>query len=231
MQLRARDNIGTVTDVRTRQGTPIAINTNGGALSAQVGSAAGQINLNIASGSNPTAAAAAISAGGAGRLLIQSPGDLSLNSFNAAIAGFSEVGFSADGTLQVSGRQSDLIAGPLTTLLLRGGNDIAQADRVFELSANQLVFESGGQGGNVTLNTNVDLLDATIGNGASLTVVEGGDITLGSITAGGDVSIRAANIFDDGDVNAVTRITAGNSLSLQGSAGIGRADEIGRAHV
>lgn len=224
VQLGALNNIGAVTDLRARQGAAIGINTHGGALSAHVASATGQINLDIASGSNPTAAAAAISAGGSGRLLIQSAGDLSLNSFNAAIAGFSEAGFSSDATLHLSGQQSDLIAGPLATLALRGGNDIAQADRVFALSADHLVFDSGAQGGDVMLNTNVNQLDAAVGNGANLTVVEGGDIALGSITADGNVSIGAANIFDDGDINGITRVAAGNALSLHASASIGRED-------
>lgn len=225
VQLGALNNIGTVTDVRTRQGTPIAINTNGGALSARVASATGQINLAIASGSNPTAAAAAISAGGAGRLLLQSAGDLSLDSFSSAISGFTEAGFSSDATLSLREQQSELITGSLTTLLFHGGNDIVQTDRVFDLSATHLIFESGAQGGGVTLNTSVDLLDAAVGNGASLTVVEGlGNITLGTISAGGDVSIRAANIFDDGDLNGLTRVAAGNALSLVASAGIGREE-------
>lgn len=225
VQLGALNNIGTVTDVRTRQGTPIVINTNGGALSARVTSATGQINLAIASGSNPTAAAAAISAGGAGRLLLQSAGDLSLDSFSSAISGFTEAGFSSDATLSLREQQSELITGPLATLLLHGGNDIVQTDRVFDLSATHLIFESGAQGGGVTLNTNVDVLDAAVGNGASLTVVEGlGDITLGTISAGGDVSIRAANIFDDGDLNGITRVAAGNALSLVANAGIGREE-------
>ncbi|MGH8179282.1 MAG: filamentous hemagglutinin N-terminal domain-containing protein [Steroidobacter sp.] len=229
VQLSALNSIGTVTDLRTRQGAPIVVDTSGGALSASVTSATGRINLDIASGSNPTAGAATISAGGSGQLLLQSAGDLSLNSFNSAISGFSAAGFSSGGILQLSEQQSALIAGPLATLVLHGADDIVQADRVFDLSATHLIFESGAQGGDVTLNTNVDQLDAAIGNGANLTVVEGaGDITLGAIVAGGDVSIRAANIFDDGDLGGITRVTAGNAVSLLASAGIGQEPDAGR---
>lgn len=229
VQLTALNNIGTVTDVRTRQGAPIVVDTNGGSLSAGVTSASGQINLSIVDGSNPTFAAGAIAAGGAGRLLIQSAGNLSLSSFSSVISGFAEAGFSSDRVLTV---QPGLIGGSLTTLLLRGGDDIAQPGRVFDLGANNVVFESGGQGGNVTLNTTADVLDATIGNGANLTVIEnGGDLRLGTISAGGDVSITAANILDDGDLNGVTRVAAGNALALVATGGIGSADGIGGGRI
>ncbi|HEX5420710.1 MAG TPA: hypothetical protein VFY39_11985 [Gammaproteobacteria bacterium] len=225
--LSALDEIGTVTDVAARQGTPIAIDTNGGALSAQVASATGQVNLDIAGGSAPTAGPAAISAGGAGRLLLQSSGDLSLSSLAGAIAGFSQVGLSADGALALSDLQSDLITGGLETLLLRGSADITSPSRVLDFSAGHLIFESGGQGGAVTLKTQAGLLDASIGNGADLTIDAPGDLTLGSINAGGRVSIRAANILDDGDINGVTRVSSGTGLSLTASGGIGQADGAG----
>lgn len=220
IELRAQSSIGTVTDVRTRQGTALAVNTHGGPLVAQVANAGGQVHLNLASGSNPVAGPGSISAGGNGRLLIQSPGDLSLNSFSNAITGFSQIGFSADGILSMPGAQSDLIAGAVDTFVLRGGVDIARADRTFNLSANTVVFESGGQGGAVTLNTTVEEIDATIGNAANLSIVDGGVLTLGTITAGGNVSIQAGEIRDDGDQNGVTRVS-GNSIALAATAGIG----------
>ncbi|MBB6095557.1 filamentous hemagglutinin family protein [Povalibacter uvarum] len=220
IELRARDTIGTVTDLRTRQGTAIAVNPGTGTLSANVTSTTGQINLALASGSNPSAAPASITSGGNGRLLIQSGGDLSLDAFDAAIAGFSEVGFSSDGTLSMPGAQADLIAGPLATLYLRGGNDITRVDRTFALSADTLVFESGGQGGSVTLNTDAGLLDANLGGIGNLTIADANDLTLGTISAGGNVLISAANIADDGDTNGVTRVNAGNvSLTATGSIG------------
>ncbi len=222
IELRARDTIGTVTDLRTRQGTAIAVNPGAGTLSAHVTSTTGQINLALASGSNPSAAPASITSGGNGRLLIQSGGDLSLDAFDAAIAGFSEVGFSADGILGMPGAQADLIAGPLTTLYLRGGNDITRVDRTFALSADTLVFESGGQGGSATLNTDAGLLDANLGGSGNLTIVDANDLTLGTISAGGNVLISAMNIADDGDTNGVTRVNAG-SVSLTATGSIGSA--------
>ncbi|HEY4366770.1 MAG TPA: filamentous hemagglutinin N-terminal domain-containing protein [Steroidobacteraceae bacterium] len=225
VQLRALNNIGTVTDLSTRQGAPIGINTHGGPISAQVTSAAGQINLGIAGGSSLTAGAGAISAGGAGRLLIQSTGDLSLSTFDNALSGFSEVGFSSDATLRLPDSSTGLLAGSLTTLFVRGATDVVRTGRVFDLGAGHLVFESGGLGGDATLNTNVNTLDATIGNGASLSVVQAaGTLALGSISAGGNVSIRATTIADDGDLNSITRVTAGNIISLQASNGVGAED-------
>ena len=231
VELVALDNIGTVTDLLTRQGTSIAVNTNGGSLAAHVTSTNGQINLSLPGGSAPVAAAGAISAGGSGRLLIQSTGDLSLNAFNSAITGFSEIGFSADGTLNVPGAQSDLTAGPLATLYLRGGVDIARADRTFNLSASHLIFDSASQGGDVTLNIDADRIDALVGGGASMTVQDANDLTLGTISASNNVTIGAANIRDDGDAGSVTRVTAGNTITLNASAGIGAADGVGGGRI
>jgi filamentous hemagglutinin family protein len=232
VQLRALNNIGTVTDLPTRQGAAIGINTNGGAISAQVTSAVGQVNLDIAGGSSLTASAGAIFAGGGGRLLLQSTGDLSLDAFNSAITGFAEVGFSSDATLHLPDAPTGLLAGPLNTLFVRGATDVVRTGRIFDLAADHLVFESGALGGDVTLNTNVGTLDATIGNGGSLSVVQSaGALTLGSISAGGNVAIRAATILDDGDLTVVTRISAGDAISLQADNGVGAADGSGGGRI
>src|SRR5690606_37093762 len=50
-------------------------------------------------------------------------------------------------------------------------------------------------------------------------------LTVGAISAGGDLSISAADIRDDGDAGSVTRLAAGGTLSLTSQTGIGRADE------
>lgn len=221
VELHALSNIGSVTDLRNRQGTAVAVNPGTGALVAHVADMDGHINLALASTSTPSAAPGSITAGGNGRLLIQSSGDLSLDAFDSAIGGFNEVGFSAEGTLSMPGTQAGLVTGSPQVLFLRGAQDIARSDRTFSLSASTLIFESGGQGGAVTLNTDVGLLEASIGNGASLTVVEANDIALGTVDAGGNLSISAASIQDDGDANGVTRVSAGNAVSLNGTNGIG----------
>ncbi len=231
VELHAQNSIGTVTDLLTRQGTAIGVDTHGGPLIAQVANSTGQISLDIASGSNPAANPGAIAAGGAGRLLIQSGGDLSLNSFNAAIGGFTEIGFSAEGVLSMPGQQSDLISGPLTTLSLHGGTDIARADRTFNLAADQLVFTSGAQGGDVTLNVAANRIDATLGGTANLSIVDADALTLGNIAAGGNVAIRAGEILDDGDTGATTFVHAGNTLSLSAATNIGREDGSGGGRV
>ncbi|HEY6644276.1 hypothetical protein, partial [Povalibacter sp.] len=231
VELVALNNIGTVTDLLTRQGTAIAVNTNGGSLAARVTSVNGQVNLGLPSGSAPTAAASAIRAGGSGRLLIQSAGDLSLTASNSAITGFSEIGFSADGILNVPGAQADLISGPLTTFYLRGGADIARTDRTFNLSAGHLVFDSGSQGGDVTLNTSAGRIDASVGGGASFTVQNSGDLVLGTVNAANNLIIRGAHLRDDGDAGTTTRVSAGGAILLDASAGIGEADGVGSGRI
>src|SRR5690606_16101338 len=94
--------------------------------------------------------------------------------------------------------------------------------RVLDVDAGHLVFTSGGQGGAFTLNTTVDRLDATLGGGASLAVNNSGTLTVGAIRAEGDLAIHAADILDDGDAGAITRLDAGGTLSLTSLGGIGR---------
>src|SRR5690606_35475521 len=152
IHLGARDNIGTVTVVATRQGAALLVDTGGGELTAQVTSATGQVNLLFAAGDAPTLGVGAISAGGAGRLLLHSPGDLSLGGLAGAISGFSQAGLSADAVL---GLAPGLIGGVSDVLLLQGGADITSAGRAVDVNAGHLVFTSGGQGGDFTLNTAV----------------------------------------------------------------------------
>jgi len=233
IQLQALNNIGSVTDLATRQGSAIAVSTNGGAISAQVASATGQVNLGIVGGNSITAGAGAIAAGGSGRLLLQSAGDLSFDAFSGAIAGFTEIGLSSAATLTLPTAPGALNFGPGSTLLIRGVTDVVGAGgRVFSLDAGHLVFESGGLGGDVTLNTHVDSLDASLGNSASLTVSQAtGALALGAVSAGGNVSISATNIVDDGDASGVTRITAGNVISLHAANGIGAQDGSGGGRI
>src|SRR5690606_37256963 len=176
IHLGARDNIGTVTDVATRQGAALLVDTGGGELTAQVTSATGQVNLLFAAADAPTLGAGAISAGGAGRLLLHSPGDLSLSGLAGAITGFSQAGLRADAVL---GLAPGLIGGVSEVLLLQGGSDIASPGRALDASAGHLVFMSGGQGGAFTLNTAVDRLDANMGGGASLAVNNSKALTVG----------------------------------------------------
>src|SRR5690606_31037240 len=145
----------------------------------------------------------------------------------AAIGGFSEIGFSATGVLSMPGQQSDLISGPLTTLSLYGGTDIARADRTFNLAADQLIFTSGAQGGDVTLNVAANRIDATLGGTANLSIVDADALTLGNVAAGGNIAIRAGEILDDGDTGATTFVHAGNTLSLSAATNVGREDGSG----
>src|SRR5690606_9883795 len=140
VHLRARDAIGTVTDVATRQGSALLVDSGGGPLSAQVTSTAGQVNLQFAGGSAPALDAGAITAGGGGRLLLHAPGDLAFTGMAGAITGFSQAGLSANGVLDLA---PGLLGGVSEVLLLQGDADITSPGRVLDVDAGHLVFTSG----------------------------------------------------------------------------------------
>jgi hypothetical protein len=220
--LSAANAIGQVTTFSSLSGTPVSLTSNG-PVSASVSNPTGQINLDISGA--PTFAANSISLGGgaasAGTVVLQSANSLNVGALSAGAiqlgnGNTSSLGLSSGNILTLPSSIVVTDYAP-STLLVRGTADVVDSanTRTFAFNATALNFQSGAQGGATTLNTAVGTLDATVGNGQSLTVHETGSMTVGSVSAG-NVSIDATGALTD-DSNNATRI-AGNNVTLSGSA-------------
>jgi filamentous hemagglutinin family protein len=229
ISLSAASNIGTVTDFATLAGKSVDVQTSG-ALSAAVADNNGQINLNLSG--TPSLAAGAIRLGSgtnrAGTVVVQSSGNLDASGFSPGAidiggSNTTSVALSSGGTLMLpaGGGFTDQ---PADTLLVRGVTDIVDNDgtpREFQVAAKSLTFQSGGAGGPTALHTTVANLDAT--NGADLTITETDDVTLGTISSTGNVTITAGGAVADDGLDA-TRVS-GNAVAITGTL-IGGSSEL-----
>jgi len=223
--LSAATNVGTVDDFAALAGSSVDVNT-AGALAVTSASNTGQINLNISGAPNlsaPGAITLGDGSGSNGYVVLQSSGNFNATSLGAGAINIGDgnttsVALSSGGVLTLGG--SGFTDAPADSLLVHGATDVVDSDgtpRVFTFAANNLNFQSGAQGGATTLNTTVGRLDATIGNGQSLTVQETNAVMLGSISVvGGTFMLMAGGAVTDDGVNT-TRIVA-NSVGLSGTA-------------
>src|SRR5690606_29801419 len=128
-----------------------------------------------------------------GTVVVQSSGNLNATGFapgaiNIGSDNTTSVALSSGGTLTLpaGGGFTDQ---PAENLLVRGVTDIVDSDatpREFQIAAKSLSFQSGGAGGQTVLNTTVANLDATLGNGQDLTILETDGVTLGTVASAGN---------------------------------------------
>lgn len=217
---------GTLANFDTAAASSVDVQTSG-ALKVTVGSNSGQINLDISGA--PILAQNAITlgtgTGRAGTVILQSAGNLNVAGLQSGAISIGAnnttgVGLVSGGTLTVP-TVSTFTDAPANSLLVRGASDVVSDDptnpRTLAFTANSLDFRSGAAGGATVLDTHLNRLDATIGNGQDLTIGEADGITLGTVSAaGGNVIVNAGGAVTDDGVDT-TRITA-NTVKLTGTA-------------
>ena len=246
IDLTATTAIGQITNVRQGTGNAVSVDTNG-SLTAVVSSNAGTINLNFVNGL-PTLAANAITLGSgaaSGTVLLQTAGDFDASGLDGVVSLGN--GNTATGALRAvdvltvnSTDTASVFDFAPQTLALRG-DDITDGGADLTFNVANLIFDSGGDNGDETINGNIGRLSATVGNlnglavsvdnaivvtdvisGDDISITAGavgtGNITVGALQATNDVTLNATNggaIIDD--LDNTTRIQGGQ-LSLTGNS-------------
>ncbi len=224
--MSAQDEIGTITTFANGSGDAIEVNIGTFVSGLSTTAANSTINIDVGD-STPQLGTNAIEAGTAvvGSIIIQSQNDVDLSA-------------TADPFVESAGDNIGILAGrdgtgtltipsvglsyATTNLLLSGGTDVVDAalTRTLTLDADNLTFDSGSAGGNTTLATNVNTINASLnnsgaarnlviseGNGIDLVDVDTADGAITVIAAAGNIVATDVQSLTDSDTNDVT-ITA-----------------------
>ncbi|QCO18067.1 filamentous hemagglutinin N-terminal domain-containing protein (plasmid) [Azospirillum brasilense] len=226
-------SIGTVTDAATGAGTPIKMNVSSLTGLTATGSTP-VISVDNINSAALTLGNNLITLGSGGSAYIRTAGNLNASAGLSMTSG--NLLLQSGGVLTLPTAAINLGAGALT---LKGATDVVAAGgspRSLSITAGSLIFASGSNGGNTTLNTTVGSIDASLtGAGKSLSVNNTGTLTSATLSANGTLfavsstGMTATSVTGVGTVNltvvsgdlSVGTINAGTTGTINLSAAAG----------
>ena len=179
-------SIGVVTDNATGAGTPIKMNVSSLTGLTATGTTP-VISIDNINSAALTLTNNLVTLGAGGSAYIRTAGNLNASAGLSMTSG--NLLLQSGGVLTLPTTAINLGTGALT---LKGATDVVAAGaspRTLSITAGSLIFVSGSNGGNTTLNTIVGTIDASLtGSGKSLTVNNTGTLTAATLGANGTVT-------------------------------------------
>ncbi|MFV3076809.1 filamentous hemagglutinin N-terminal domain-containing protein [Niveispirillum fermenti] len=213
LSLTANDgNIGAVTNMATGDGTPVLVKVSS-ITGLSAAKAAAVVSISNSGTGTSTLGSGALTLGTGASAYIKTAGDLSVEGLSLSSGNLL---LESGGTLTLPSSGSFSTTGAVT---LKGTTDIVSSGggRTVSVTASALTFVSGSAGGDTTLTTTVDTLDASLtGNDKNLIVTNTGEVSSLTLAANGDVTFTNSVGFTATDISATG---ANRTITLTATTG------------